>query len=73
MNKTPSPNCNCPEKAIKTASHHLLECSILSKDRPPVFKSLPPPLGLKYHINTVNITKFLRSIFKALQEESTGN
>ena len=73
MNKTSSPNCNCPEKATQTARHLLLECSMFSKNRPPVLKSLPPPLVLKYHINTVSITRFLRSIFNALQEESTGN
>jgi hypothetical protein len=49
----------------------MIECS--SKDRPAVLKSLPPPLVLKYHINTVSITSFLRNIFKALQEESKGN
>jgi hypothetical protein len=73
MNKRPSPNCNCPENAIQTARHLLSKCSIFSKDRPPVLKSLPPPLVLEYHTNTVSITRFLRSIFKALQEESTGN
>jgi len=36
-------------------------------------QSLPPPLVLKYHINTVSITSFLRNIFKALEEESKGN
>jgi hypothetical protein len=72
-NKMPSQNCNCLEKAKQTARHLLLECSIFSKDRPPVLKSLPPPLVLKYHINTVGITRFLRSIFNALQEESTRN
>jgi hypothetical protein len=28
MNKTPSPNCNCPGKDIQTARHLLVECSI---------------------------------------------
>jgi hypothetical protein len=73
MNKRLSPNCSSPEKAIQTARHLLLECSIFSKDRPPVLKSLLPPLVLKYHLNIVSITRFLRSIFNALQEESTGN
>jgi len=73
INKTPSPNCKCPEKAIQTARHLMTECSLFSKDRPVVLKSLPLPLVLKYHINTVNITSFLRNIFKALQEESQGN
>jgi len=73
MNKTPSANCNCPEKALQTARHLLVECSLFSNERPPVLKPLPPPLVLKYHINTVSITSFLRSIFNALQEESTRN
>jgi ribonuclease HI len=73
INKTPSPNCNCPEKAIQTARHLMLECSLFSNDRPTVLKSLPPPLVLKYHINTVSITSFLRNIFKALQDESKRN
>jgi len=73
INKTPSPNCNCPEKAIQTARHLMTECNLFSKDRPAVLKSLPPPLVLKYHMNTVSITSFLRNIFRALQEESKGN
>jgi len=72
-NKTPSPNCNCPEKAIQTVCHLMIEGSLFSNDRPAVLKSLPPPLVLKYHIYTVSITSFLRNIFKALQEESNGN
>jgi ribonuclease HI len=33
-NKTPSPNCNCPEKTVQTAHHLMQECSLWSKDRP---------------------------------------
>jgi ribonuclease HI len=73
INKTPSQNCNCPEKAIQTARNLMMGCSLFSYDRPAVFKSLPPPLVLKYHINTVSITSFLRNIFHALQEECKGN
>jgi hypothetical protein len=73
MNKTPSPNCNCPEKTLQTAHHLMLECSLLSKDRPPVLKTLPPPLMLQYHINTVSITSFVRRIFQALQDDSQAN
>jgi hypothetical protein len=73
INKMPSPNCNCPKKAIQTARHLMIECSLFSNDRPTVLKSLPPPLVLKYRINTVSITSFLRNIFHALQEESKGN
>ena len=70
MNIAPSPNCNCPEKTLQTAHHLMLECSLLSKDRPPVLKTLPPPLILQYHINTVSITSFLRRIFQAIQDDS---
>jgi hypothetical protein len=73
MNKTPSPNCSCPEKAIQTTRHLMLECSLFSNDRPAVLQNLPPPLVLKYHINTVGITNFLRSIFHTLQEQSKCN
>jgi hypothetical protein len=72
MNKTPSPNCNCPEKVLQMAHHLMLECSLLSKDRPPVLKTLPPHLILQYHINTVSITSFLRlssKHFKTIPKE----
>ena len=73
INMSPSPNCSCPEKAVQTARQLMIECSLYSTDRPTILKSLPPPLVLKYHVNTVNITSFLRNIFHALQEESKGN
>jgi len=74
INKTPSPNCNCPEKTVQTAHRLMQECSLWSKDRPSVFKSLPPtPGSAVYHINTVSITSFLRCIFQALQEDAQGN
>jgi hypothetical protein len=73
MNKTPSANCSCPEKAIQTARHLMSECSLFSNDRPAVLQTLPPPLVLQYHINTVGITNFLRSIFHTLQEQSKCN
>jgi len=73
INKIPSPNCNCPEKAIQTARHLMTEWSLFLKDWPAVLKSLPPPLVLKYYINTISISSFLRNIFKVLQEESKGN
>jgi hypothetical protein len=28
INKTPSPNCNCPENTVQTAHHPMLECSL---------------------------------------------
>jgi len=73
MNKTPFPNCNCPEKTVQTAHHLMLECSLWSKDCPSVLKSLPPPLVLQYHISTVSITSFLGRIFQALEEDAQGN
>ena len=73
INNTPSPNCNCPAEAIQTDRHLITECSLFSNDRPAGLKSLPPPLVLKHHINSVSITGFLRNIFQALQEESKGN
>jgi len=73
INKTPLPNCNCPEKARQTARHLMTECSLFSNDRLAVLKFLPPPLVLKHYINAFSITRFLRNIFKALQEESKGN
>jgi hypothetical protein len=69
INKAPSPNCNCLERA----RHLMIECSVFSNDRPAILKSLPQRLVLKYHINTVSITSYLRNTFKALQEESKGN
>jgi hypothetical protein len=72
ITKTPSSNYNCPEKAIQTARHLMIECSLFSNDQPAVLKSLPTTLVLKYHINTVSITSFFKNIFKALQEESKG-
>jgi hypothetical protein len=73
MNKTPSPNCSCPEKAIQKARHLKLECSLFSNDRPAALQTLPPPLVLQYHINAVGITNFLRIIFHVLQEQSKCN
>ena len=42
------------------------------KDLPTVLKSLPPPLVLQFHINTVSITNFLRRIFQTLQDDAQG-
>jgi hypothetical protein len=61
--------CNCPEKAVQTARHLLTECNLFSSERPAVLQTLSLPLVLKYHINTVSITSFLRSIFHTLQEQ----
>jgi len=73
MNKTPSPTCSCPEKAVQTARHLVTEYSLFSSERPAVLPTLPPPLVLKYHINTVGVSSFLRNIFHTLQEQMKGN
>jgi ribonuclease HI len=69
MNKTPSPICKCPEKAVQTARHLLTECSLFSTERPTVLQTLAPHLVLKHYINTISITSFLKSIFHTLQEQ----
>ena len=69
MNKTPSPTCSCPEKAVQTSHHLMTECSLFSSERPTVLQTLPLPLVLEYHINTVSVTSFLRNIFHTLQEQ----
>jgi len=63
INKTPSSNFNCSEKTVQTAHHLMQECSLWSKDRPSVLKSLSPNLVLQYHTNTVGITIFFRRIY----------
>ena len=68
MNKTPSPTCSYPEKAVQMA-----HCSLFSSELSTVLQTLPPPLVLKYHINTVGVTRFLRNIFHTLQEQPKGN
>ena len=73
MNKTSSQTCSCPEKAVQTAHHLMTECSLFSSERPTVLQTLLPPLVLKYHINTVGITSFLRNIFHTLQEQLKSN
>jgi hypothetical protein len=69
MKKTPSPICSCPKKDVQTARHLLTECSLFSNEQLAVFQTLFPTLVLKYHINTVSITGFLRSKFHTLQEQ----
>jgi hypothetical protein len=69
MNKTPSPICNCPGRAVQMACHLLTECSLFSSEQPTVLQTLSPPLVLRYHINAVSITSFLRSIYHMLQEQ----
>jgi ribonuclease HI len=73
MKKTSSPTCSCPEKAVQTAHHLMTECSLFSSERPAALRTLPPPLILKHHINTVSVTSFLRNILHSLQEQLKCN
>jgi len=73
MNKIPSPTCSCPEKAVQTIHHLMTESSLFSTECPTVLQTLPLPLVLKYHINTVGVTSFHRNSFHMLQEQSKGN
>jgi len=73
MDKTISPTYSCPEMAVKTAHHLMTECSLFSSERPTVLQTLPPLLVVKYYINTVGITSFLRNIFHTLQEQLQNN
>ena len=68
INKAPSPLCNCPEKPPQTARHLLTECSLHSRDRPPVLTTQTLPQILKFHINTVAVANFISKIFRPLQE-----
>ena len=61
------------KKAVQTAHHLMIGCSLFSSERPTVLQTLPPPLVLKYHINTVGVTSFLTNIFHTLQEQLKGN
>jgi len=51
----------------------MTECSLFSSERPTVLQTLPPALVLKYHINTVGVTSFLRDIFHTLREQLKDN
>ena len=73
MKKASSSLCRCPEKAEQTAQHLMIECSILSQERPAVLQNLPLPLIMQYHINTVDVSKLLKNIFHMLQEQSISD
>ena len=65
MNIISSPNCDCPENSIQTASHLLSECSLFQRERPAVLQSTPLPQAL-HHIHRVDITNFLQHLFSKL-------
>ena len=66
-------NLQLSRKGCKTAHHLMTECSLFSNERPTVLQTLPPPLALKCHINSVGITSFVRNIFHMLQEQLKSN
>ena len=70
MKKVPTPHCTCPEESKQTARHLMLECSLLYKERPTVLRNLPLPLIMKYHITTVEVSRFFKAIFNTLQDQS---
>jgi hypothetical protein len=41
MEKTSSPNCSCPERAVQTAKQLMTECSLFSSNRLAVLQTLP--------------------------------
>ena len=73
MKKTPSPTCSCHQKVVQTARHLMTECSLFSRERPAALRTLPPPLILKQHTNTVGVTSSLRNILHSLQEQQKCN
>ena len=70
MKKAPTPLCSCSEKAEQTARHLMIECSLSSKELPAVLQNLPLPLIMQYHINRVDVSRFLNNIYHMLQEQS---
>ena len=70
MKKAPTPLCTCPEKTEQTAWHLTIECSLHSKEQPTVLQNLLIPLIMQYHINTVDVSRFLKTIFHMLQDQS---
>ena len=48
----------------------MIERSLLSKEQPTVLQNLPLPLILQYHINTVDVSRFLKTTFHMLQDQS---
>ena len=61
------------EESEQTARHLMLECSLLCKERPTVIQNLPLPTIMKYHINTVEVTRFMTAFFQMLQDQPQPN
>jgi hypothetical protein len=68
--KAPTPLCSCPEKAEQTARHLMIDCSLLSKERPAVFRKLPLLQIMQYHINTIDVYRLIKYIYHMVQEQS---
>jgi hypothetical protein len=68
MKRAPTPLCNCPEKAQQTARHLMTDCTLFSKERPAVFRKLPLPQIMQYHINTVKVSRLIHNIYHMLQD-----
>jgi hypothetical protein len=73
MKNTSLPFCNCPERAVQTASHLMTEFSLFQRNRPAVLHNLPPHTILKHHIHTISVSDFLSNILHSLKEELEGN
>jgi hypothetical protein len=71
--KVPAPLYSCPEKDEQTARHLMTDCSLFSKERPAVFRKLPLPLIMQYHINTVDVSRLIKNIYRMLQEQSKSD
>jgi hypothetical protein len=51
----------------------MTDCSLFSKERPVVFRKLPLPLIMQYHINTVEVPRLIKNIDHMLQEQSKSD
>lgn len=69
MGKVPTSICNCPEKSEQTARHLILDCSLLSKERPTALQTITLPQITKYNINTVDFSRIFKASFHMLQDQ----
>jgi hypothetical protein len=47
--------------------------TLFSKERPEVFRKLPLPQIVQYHINTVEVSRLIKNIYHMLQERSKSD
>jgi len=71
--KASSPICSCPEKQEQTALHLLTDCSIFTKFRPEVFKTLTLPQIMQHHLNTKAVSSLIDNIYRMLQQQSLND